>query len=81
MINSANDTYQKWSDLKINKIYTVTNTSIVGTSMVLTLLDNGEVWVPESLKNKIVNSDTYYNLPFYIRRKNKYREYDVSPPY
>ena len=51
-------TYQKWSDLKINKIYTVINTRMVGTSMVLTLLDNGEVWAPESLK-KIVNSDTY----------------------
>ena len=38
-----------------------------GTSMVLELLDNGEVWAPESLKNKIVNSDTYYNPPFYVR--------------
>ena len=64
-------TYQKWSDLEINKIYTVINTRMVGTqygtSMVLTLLDNGEVWAPESLKNKIVNSDTYFNPPFYVR--------------
>ena len=64
-------TYQKWSDLEINKIYTVTNTRLVGTqygmSMVLTLLDNGEVWAPESLKNKIVNSDSYIKPPFYVR--------------
>ena len=87
-------TYQKWSDLKINKIYTVINTRMVGTqygtSMVLTLLDNGEVWAPESLKNKIVNSDTYFNPPFYVRplglkpckkdRKNKYQAYDVAAP-
>ena len=72
-------TYQKWSDLKINKIYTVINTRMVGTSMVLALLDNGEVWAPESLKNKIVSSDTYYNPPFYIRPcKKKIEKKQVS---
>ena len=63
--------YNKWSDLGINKIYTVTNTKIINTqkgkSMILSLLNNDDVWAPEHLKNKILNSDYYYNPPFYIK--------------
>ena len=55
--------YNKWSDLEINKIYTVTNTKMIdtqkGKSMILSLLNNGDVWAPEHLKNKILNSDYY----------------------
>ena len=83
--------YNKWSDLEINKIYTVTNTKMIdtqkGKSMILSLLNNGDVWAPEHLKNKILNSDYYYNLPFYIRQLglkpcknkpvNKYHAYDM----
>ena len=46
--------YNKWSDLEINKIYTVTNTKMIdtqkGKSMILSLLNNGDVWAPEHLK-------------------------------
>ena len=63
--------YNKWSDLEENKIYTVTNTKMVdtqyGKSMILTLLNNGDVWAPEHLKYKICNGDTYANPPFYVR--------------
>ena len=83
--------YNKWSDLEINKIYTVTNTKMIdtqkGKSMILSLLNNGDVWAPEHLKNKILNSDYYYNPPFYIRPLglkpcknkpvNKYHVYDM----
>ena len=59
------------SDLEINKIYTVTNTKMIdtqkGKSMILSLFNNGDIWAPEHLKNKILNSDCYYNPPFYIR--------------
>lgn len=82
---------KKWSDLEINKIYTVTNTKMVdtqiGKSMILTLLNNGDVWAPEHLKNRILNSDYYYNPPFYFRPlglkpcknkpMNKYHAYDM----
>ena len=50
--------YNKWSDLEINKIYMVTNTKMINTqkgkSMTLSLLNNGDVWAPEHLKNKIL---------------------------
>ena len=62
---------QKWTDLEINKIYTVTNTKMVptknGQAMILSLFNNGEVWTPEHLKTKIMNSDTYFHPPFYFR--------------
>ena len=63
---------KKWSDLEKNKIYTVTNTKMVdiqnGKSMILTLLNNGDVWAPEHLKHRICNGDTYINPPFYVRQ-------------
>ena len=82
---------QKWADLEINKIYTVTNTKIVPTKygevMILSLFNNGEVWVPEHLKTKIMNSDTYFYPPFDFRPlglrpckdnpRNKYHSYDL----
>ena len=43
-------------DLEINKIFTVTNIRMVltkiGQAMILSLLNNGEVWAPEHLKTK-----------------------------
>ena len=83
--------YNKWSDLEINKIYTVTNAKMIdtqkGKSMILSLLNNGDVLAPEHLKNKILNSDCYNNPPFYIRPLglkpcknkpvNKYHGYDM----
>ena len=36
-------------------------------AMILSLLNIGEVWAPEHLKTKIMNSDTYYIPPFYLR--------------
>ena len=82
---------QNWTDLKINKIYTVTNTKMVdtqiGKSIILSLLDNGDFWAPEHIKNKILNSDNYNNPPFYVRPlglkpcknnpRNKYYAYDI----
>ena len=82
---------QKWTDLEINKIYTITNVKVVitqkGKSIILSLLNNGEVWAPDRLKNKILNSENYYNPPFYFRPlglkpcqnnpKNKYHSYDL----
>ena len=62
---------QKWTDLEINKIYTVTNTKMVdiqiGKSIILSLLNKGDVWAPGHLKNKILNSDYYHNPPFYVK--------------
>ena len=50
-------------DIEIDKLYTVTSTKVVdtqnGRSMILSLINNGEVWATENLKNKIINSDTY----------------------
>ena len=83
---------QKWTDLEINTIYTVTSTKMVdtqsGKSMILSLLNNGDVWAPEHLKNKILNIDNYNNPPFYVRPlglkpykknnpRNKYHAYDL----
>ena len=76
--------------LKLTK-YTVTNTKTVdtekGKSMILSLLNKGDVWAPEHLKNRILNSDYYYNPPFYVRPlglkqcknkpMNKYHAYDM----
>ena len=57
--------------LDINEFYTVTNIRMVPTKygrvMILTLLNIGEVWMPEHLKTKIMNSDTYFHPPFYLR--------------
>ena len=83
---------QKWTDLEINKIYTVLNTKIVptkkGQAMILSLFNNGEVWAPEHVKSKIMNSDTYFHPPFNFRAlglrpckdnpRNKYHSYDLG---
>ena len=82
---------KKWSDLAINEIYTVTGTRMVhtqnGRSMILTLLNDGEVWAPERLKNKIADGETYKYPPFYVRPlglkpcksnpRNKYHAFDL----
>ena len=82
--------YSKWSDLEINKIYTVTNTTMVNTqkgeSMVLSLLNNGEVWAPDHLKTRVIENNL--SPPLYIRSRglkpckkknpsNKYHAYDL----
>ena len=58
---------QRWTDLEINKIYTITSYRTVdtsnGESVVLTLKDNGEVWCPAHLAKKIEGKEP----PFYIR--------------
>ena len=78
---------QKWSDLEINKIYTITNYRTIetsnGESVILTLKDNGEVWCPTHLATKIEGKEP----PFYVRplglkpcknnKKNKYHAYDL----
>ena len=50
-------TYNKWDDLEINKVYIVANTKMVdtqdGQSMVMTLLNHDDVWAPNHRKNKI----------------------------
>ena len=82
---------RKWADLEINKIYRVTHTRMVptknGQAMILSLLNNGEVWAPEHWKNKIMKSDTYFNPPFHFRPlglkpckdnpRNKNHSYDL----
>ena len=61
---------ERWG-LDTDKFLTVTNIKMVpteyGQAMILSLLNIGEVWVPEPLKTKIMNSDTYFNPPFYLR--------------
>ena len=78
---------KKWSDLVINKIYTITSFKTIDTSngenMILTLKGNGEVWCPTHLATKIDGKKT----PFYVRplglkpcknnKKNKYHAYDL----
>ena len=58
-------------ELDTDKFYTVTNIRMVptkyGRTMILTLLNIGEVWGSEHMKTKIMNSDTYFNPPFYLR--------------
>ena len=58
-------------ELDTDKFYTVTNIRMVptkyGQAMILTLLDIGEVPGSEHSKTKIMNSDTYFNPPFYLR--------------
>ncbi len=85
---------KKWTDLKQNKVYTVTNVKMVdtqnGQSMILRLLFNGEVWAPDHLKRKICNGNTHANPPFYVRplglkpcknnMTNKYHAYDLVIP-
>ena len=82
---------QKWAHLQINEIYTVTNTRMVDDQnrkyVIFTLLNNGDVWVPEHLKNRIINSDNHNNPPFNIRPLklkpcksipgDKYHAYDI----
>ena len=60
---------QKWIDLEINKIYTVTNTKMVdtqnGKSMILSLLNNCDVWAPDHLKIKsltVITITTHYSM-------------------
>ena len=81
--------FKKWNDLEINKIYIVTNTTVVdtqmGESMVVTLKDNGAVWVPDHLKKRVVEKNI--SPPFYIRPQgmkpcknnptNRYYAYDL----
>ena len=81
---------KKWSDLVINEIYTVTGTRTVHTQngrSMLTLLNDGEVWAPERLKNKIADGETYKYPSFYVRPlglkpcknnpRNKYHSFDL----
>ena len=57
---------ERWK-LDTDKFLTVTNIKMVPTeydqAMILFLLNIGE----EHLKTKIMNSDTYFNPPFYLR--------------
>ena len=46
-------------DIEIDKLYTVTSTKVKDTQNGRSLINNGEVWATENLKNKIINSDTY----------------------
>ncbi len=78
---------KKWPDLEKNKIYTITDYKTVetriGVSMIISLLNNGEVWAPAHLKEKLETSEV--ELPYYIRplglkpckdnKKNKYHAY------
>ena len=61
---------ERWR-LDTDKFLTVTNIKMVpteyGQAMILSLLKIGEVWGPEHLKTEIMNSDTYFNPPFYLR--------------
>ena len=61
---------ERWG-LDTDKFLTVTNIRMVptkyGRAMILSLLNIGEVWMPEYLKTKIMNCDTYFNPPFYLR--------------
>ena len=61
---------ERWR-LDTDKFVTVTNIRMVptkyGQAMILSLLNIGEVLVPEHLKTKIMNSDTYFSPPFYLR--------------
>ena len=61
---------ERWR-LDTDKFVTFTNIRMVPTKygqvMILSLLNIGEVWVSEHLKTKIMNSDTYFNPPFYLR--------------
>ena len=81
---------KKWTDLELGKIYTITHFKTVetsiGSSTVLTLLNNGEVWSPPHLADKINDKEP----PFYVRplglrpckgnKKNKYHAYDLVIP-
>ena len=78
---------KKWSDLEINKIYTITKYRTIdtsnGVSVILTLKDNDEVWCPAHLATKIEDKEP----PFYVRplglkpcknnKNNKYHAYDL----
>ena len=61
---------ERWR-LDTDEFLTVTNIKMVPTeydqAMILTLPNIGEVWGSEHLKTKIMNSDTYFNPPFYLR--------------
>ena len=78
---------KKWSDLEINKIYTITEYKTINTtngeSVILTLKNNDEVWCPAHLATRIEGKEP----PFYVRplgfkscknnKKNKYHAYDL----
>ena len=91
LLKQQTPNYKKWGDLEINKVYTVSNVKLVdtrdGKAMIVTLLNHGDEWTPDHLKNKIMTGDTYANPPFYVRPlglkptktnpKNKYHAYDL----
>ena len=86
---SYHDT-KKWTDLELNKIFIITDFRTVvtsnGESVILNILNEGEVWCPFHLADKIKNKPP----PFYVRplglkpckknRKNKYHAYDLVIP-
>ena len=61
---------ERWR-IDTDKFLTVTNIRIVpteyGRAMILSLPNIGEVWAPKHLKTEIMNSDTYFIPPFYLR--------------
>lgn len=76
----------KWSELKINKIYTITSYKTVkttyGETPILTLSNNKNVWCPQHLYNKINKAST----PLFVRplglkkctnSNNMYHSYDL----
>ena len=87
---SKSNNTQKWTDLKINKIYKIKEFKTVNTSngesMILTLKDNGEVWCPKYLATKIKDKQ----LPLYVRplglkpcknnKRNNYHAFDLVFP-
>ena len=89
MLKEQTPEYSKWVDLEINKIYTVTNTTMVNTkkgeTMVLSLYNYSDVWAPGHLKSRIAENNL--SPPLYIRPlglkpcknnpANKYHAYDL----
>lgn len=81
---------QKWTDLKIGKIYTITSfkrvNTIYGVGLILSLKNHGDVWAPSHLFTKIENKKP----PFYVRplglrncknnKTNQYHAYDLVFP-
>ena len=74
--------------------FTLSNVKLVdtrdGKAMILTLLNHGDLWTQDHLKDKIMTGDTYANPPFSVRPlglkptktnpKNKYHAYDLVIP-
>ena len=61
--------YSKWTEIEINKIYTITSTKMVKTQkgelMVLSLYKYGEAWASDHLKSRIIENNLSPSL--YIR--------------